>query len=343
MACPIYPDSKIPTPIRLSKEENACIGVGLDLSNPNDLQILKNYWNNKNRDHLDCTTLFFRKINSNEGLDKFSKEGFEEVEEDFNFLFSSYFSSGYEISVPGDKTYDSFQQTLISACSNNPQYQLYGACQQAANFICKNCTSKDVTNNTDLLKLCGCQVSSLEGFKEYDSIPKECDPLCTHEQVVKNRESDGTVKECNSTVCVINNISINAANSIIGGSSFTQVCPQCIDSGCTCILDATIPDTASTVGINDQFQFTQYCGQNSVCLTIDPITNASTVVECNTTINPLEPTKYPIIIPNWIYFFVLFILIIMILAIFVYNKTTTDYNSKLNTFNKGVNNGKKYK
>lgn len=296
-SCPNYP-TQLPTISRpLELMEKKCIGVDMTINE------LKQYWTNN-----DCPSYFYTKIHK-------TTQGLSEVQEDFNYLFAKYFSN-HTLSVPGSVGYDSFQQTLIDTCSNNVQYQLYGACQPAAKNMCKNCSSQQVTNNKDLLKLCGCQVKSLN--KDIN-IPAECDPLCAHEQVVKNVNSHGEPELCHSTVCVINNISINTANSISGGSSFTQVCPQCEMGGCRCIIDATIATNPATAGINNNLQFTQYCGNpnegNSVCIVIDEHGNSKTV-DCQNVIKPLEPTTYPIDIPIWFYVLLVLIIIILIIAIF---------------------------
>ena len=319
MSCPNY-EKNTKTIIRVDETEKNCSGLGMTVDE------LKNYWSVH-----DCPTFFYRKIHSSPN-NQFNLTNFKEVQEDFDNIFSLFFTK-YKITVPGAKYYDSFQQTLINTCSNNPEYQLYGACQLAAESICTSCTSTDITNNKDLLKLCGCQVKSIDNINQYASITPECDPLCAHEQVVKNVDINGNPQLCNSAVCVINNISINTANSITGGSSFTQVCPQCEFGGCRCILDTSISDNATSVGINDNIQFNQYCGNeqgNSVCLNVDPITGKSFVVDCQNAIKPLEPKEYPIIIPIW--FYVLFaILIIIFILIIMYH-----YFDKKNRFYKNI-------
>jgi hypothetical protein len=305
-----------------SDEELACIGMkknGQNLS----LDEWRDYFINVKGDHTDCTTIFERIINSSPGH-TYNRKGFEQVMEDFNFAFASYFltdnwnngKGGHTFSTPGQKEYTDMQSILISACSNNPEYHLQGACQNVSEYMCKSCDVENVTGNTDLLKLCGCSVSSLKNSQIYGTVPLACDPLCSHEQVSKKRDViTGDVEECNATVCVVNNVNINVTESTIGGTNFTQVCPQCTSSGdvCKCIIDATIPTITDKVGITSSFR--QYC-PNAICLQVDNLTGKETVVDCDNAISSLTPKTYNFPIPTWVWIVVLFILLIFILIIY---------------------------
>lgn len=326
--CVRYYTSALPVPIRTDNNENNCLGIGLTEGQWID------YWANEQNTHLSCTNMFNNKIFSGPNR-TFNLEGYREVQEDFDYMFSVLYDNsptgyingkgGNIISAPGSTTYNQMQGILINACSNNSQYHLEGACQNVATSMCNNCTSIDVTSNVDLLKLCGCQVKSLDAnIGSYSGIPPECDPLCAQGQVSKKRNLDGTVDECNSTVCVINNISISASNSLVGGINFTQVCPQCTDNNsCTCIIDSTISD-----GINNTF--TQYCGETSVCLTIDPKTSISSIIPCQN--NALEPIEYNYPIPIWTWVISIFIIIIVLIvcaaALYIGNNVQIFNNNK---------------
>lgn len=315
MFCPNYYTNIYPSPQRNNIEELNCIGFNLSLDQ------WKGYWLNIGNTHTSCTDVFKRKlvdVNNN-----FSPSGFQETVEDFNFMFNSYFNTNYNngkgqhiIGVPGQKGYDNFSTTLISACSNNAQYGLEGVCQQVATNMCSSCTYEDITNNKDLLKLCGCEVSSLPDLPEYKDISKSCQPTCSHEQVSKQRSYiTGVIDECKSAVCVINNININVSKSIVGGTNFIQVCPQCNNGEvCKCIIDASIPTIGEQVGIANNF--TQYCGNNSICTEIDNTTGVSKIVDCKNTIDNLKPEEYKIIIPGWVWIICFVIMLIFVLVIF---------------------------
>lgn len=327
MSCPVY-YSNPPTIDRVfsSEEERLCVGVGLNFEE------WKLYWANLDNSHISCPDVFYRKMYGTSSQRQFNSFQFSEVSEDFNFIFNSYFGpyvntdpytkGGHIMGVPGDEGYDSFQEIIMNTCANNPEYSLYGVCVSAAQKMCQTCTPNDILENKDLLKLCGCQIRSLDPII-YPDVPKECDPLCVHEQIVKNiNEIDGNPKECNATVCVINNVSIVSTESIVGGVSFTQVCGQCVGtSNCTCIIDQTIPTTIDKVGLNSEYTFSQSCGgADSICLVIDQNTQVATAVEC--AITPIVATEYYYPIPPiyWFVFIIVLIITILILLSLNYEK-----------------------
>lgn len=297
-------------------EENFCLGENLTFEE------WKLYWQNIGGFHRSCYEIFYEKIYSGKNR-TFNPEGFKNVQQDFNAIFDKYYAEGFKISEPGKPGYNDFQTTLINTCSNNPQYQLEGACQESAAKICKNYTLDQILKNKDLIKLCGCQVRSLPNIPEYNQVSQACDPLCTQEQVSKNRNSlTGEIDFCLTTVCVINNVAITASNSTIGGTQFTQICPQCTSGGCVCIIDATVTDINQKIGINTETTFKQYCGgassngANSLCIQIDPSTQKSTVVNCTDILELNKSQEYNYPVPIWVWILCIVILIIFVLVIF---------------------------
>lgn len=323
--------SQLPAPSRTNIEENYCLGIGLNLDQ------WENYWINSGNTHTNCTTLFSNKIFSGPNR-SYNQTGFTEVMEDFDYIFSTYLSpitpnnqkGGHIIGVPGQSGYDDFQQILVSACSDNPQFSLQGACQMAASKICLNCNLDQITSNRDLLKMCGCQKSSLQNIPQYQKIDKACDPLCVQEQISKNRNvNTGVIESCTSNICVINNVSITATESTVGGIQFTQLCPSCTGNmGCICIVDTTIPSIGKAVGLSNQTTFNQFCGSESVCLTIDNATQNSTVVPCQSTdIANLKAQTFWFPVPIWVWIILGFLILIFILVLIAANYA--GYNQKV--------------
>ena len=321
-----YYKSPTAIPNRTDINEQKCLGIGMTLEDT------KTYWRNPGNTHVNCTTMFYNKIYTGD-FHSYNQVGFTEVMEDFNYLFSSYLSplsssnkGGHTIGVAGQTGYDDFQNTLISACSNNPEYQLYGACMIAAKNVCSTCTVDNITSNTDLLRLCGCQVSSLPKIDQYSKVPAACDPLCIHEQISKKRDIvTGDPEICNANVCVINNIAISASESTVGGTQFTQICPSCTSTqSCICIVDSTIPGIGATVGLNGPNTFTQYCGANSVCLTLDNKTQTSTTVPCQSVTEPPKAETYWFPIPMWVWYVIIGVFIIFILVLIAATQAGND-------------------
>ena len=275
----------------------------------------------------------------------FSPTGFRQLTDDFEYMFSQYFTplpgpggkGGHTISVPGQAGFNAFQEVLIDACSLS-QFGLQGACQYVANRMCASCSREAVPNSRDTLRLCGCAVPPLNP-DVYGGIPRECDPLCAQGSISKLRDpASGAVADCNATVCVINNVSITAAKSTVGGISFTQVCPQCRavatitdPSGytfiaapplgaepngvCKCIIDVSIPSIAQAVGVSDKTTFRQACGTNSICLTVNNQTQQVTEVPCESAIRPVQPRTFFFPTPIWVWIVGAVLVVIGILVV----------------------------
>lgn len=302
--CLKYYQTSLEPPITDSLEEQKCMGIGLNFEE------WKDYWINSNKNPVGCPELYRRKIYSGNGS-TFDPIKFNNVEAQFRYIFSVYFSNSdsekgqHLLSTSGSPGYDPFQDILISVCSDGPQFGLQGACQLSARDMCTFCNADEITkNNTDVIKLCGCQVSSLGN--NYPDVPPGCDPLCVQEQVVKNIDPlTGVIENCNQSVCVLNSLSIAVSNATIGQASFKQVCKQCTQ-GCRCIIDKSVLNTFGITDIN----FHQYCDPGSVCLNIDTSGN-KTFSECE--FKQPEPETFNFEIPIIIWILFIFILIIIIL------------------------------
>lgn len=313
MSCPTYfTDKIIEIPTNSNETELKCMGVNLSLT---DWKLL---WNGGT-----CQQYYSNLISSGQNL-SFSQTGFDKTVKNFNYIFGTYFGpqqdindkGGHIITQPGKPNYDPFQDTLINACSS-VQYGLAGACQEASQNMCKSCSVNSVLANESLLKLCGCQVSSLTDIQLSSGVDPSCDPLCAREQVAKKRDPiTGQIESCKQTVCVINDVAIRSSESFVSGISFTQVCPQCsVSTGttCRCIVDASIPGQYQDLDITTNFN--QYCGENSICMSVDPTTGVSTPVDCNTSL--IEVETYKIVIPLWVWVISAIILVLAIVLLLV--------------------------
>lgn len=282
-------DISFTPPYRESIQENYCMGIGLTFDE------WQQYWSYQSYQEYGstCQTMFFNKIYNGT---VYNEEGFRESVEDFNYMFAVYFGpstedgkGGHRITSPNTEGYSSFTNVLLEAISNNPTYRLGGVAQCVANVMCSSCNSSQITSSIykdSLLKLCGCQVSSVPD--DIDNVPEECDPMCTPETVAKRRDyTTGEVEECTNNVCVINDVTIDVSTSTNGSINIYQMCPQCDNGQCTCIIDESIIELVS---LNDEATFTQYCGDDSICLTIDNTTGITTVVDCNTNYNSGDST-----------------------------------------------------
>lgn len=306
-----------------TEEENLCIGVenGNVLNNDEILQV----WQ-----EIDCSRIFYNKMYpSTSGLVEFDPEGYQEVENDMNYLLSKYFnttSDGHPLVIPGQNGYSQLQDLLINTCNGANNTGTNGVCNKALPELCTNCSREEISNNTNLLKLCGCYSPDLDPTT-YPDVTKICDPLCSQYQVSRFRDPEtGVVAQCDSNICVINNVSISASKSSTGEVNFVQSCPNCNTfEPCKCIVDVTISSSYEQLGLDSQ-NFYQYCGQNSVCIVIDNTTGTSKEVPCQENLTQIEPTeyKYNITIQTWI--ILLILIILTFLVIYSYAYAPYDYN-----------------
>jgi hypothetical protein len=97
----------------------------------------------------------------------------------------------------------------------------------------------------------------------------ECDPLCTRQETIPLDDGMGNFLQCKNDTCVIDDVSIEASRSTVGGTiNFDQICNNC--NPCTCIISGiNISETAGQVN-QLKAEFNQFCGQDSICLKIEP-------------------------------------------------------------------------
>jgi hypothetical protein len=274
--------------------------------------------------------------------DTFSPLGFRYVQDDMNFLFSRYFNHDattglpfpagkqtyipltvipptnfiydntwiggtYNLAVPGEQNYDNFVDTLLDACRQIP-----GACQPVQEFMCNQCTRSEIVQTKAISDFCGCVAPPVQN-EYYNGVISQfapaCDPICNKISTVKLVNPDtGYLDQCTASVCVIDNVVINAIDTQGASPTFTQVCPSCVNGGnCLCIVDATFENTVTSIQgedglpINTAARFTQYC-PNSQCYVNDPQSGNFNQVPCEQSLSKklLErsgiegpPVKFP--------------------------------------------------
>nr|QBK92623.1 MAG: transmembrane protein [Pithovirus LCPAC401] len=134
------------------------------------------------------------------------------------------------------------QSDMLSACIFTP-----GLCDQALDSFCSTKTREEITESQQLLAFCGCHAPIdplLEG------IDPQCDPLCNQIGTIPlQNPMTGLALECNTTVCVINDVTL-------ASGSISQLCSKCTDSQpCKCII-SNVPQ-----GLDISM-----CGSDSICL-----------------------------------------------------------------------------
>lgn len=218
-----------------------------------------------------------------------------------NYVFTRYLS--LEDFVTNQYLVPAPQNNMMNVCSAYP-----GSCSTIETQMCKSCSPTQISSEYGLLRFCGCYAVSYNDA----NVTPQCASLCSNNIAIKLADSNGNQIECNEAICVIDNVSIQASDTIFNQSSISQVCNNCEASGgCKCFIDSSIPNLASTLGVEGNNNlFKTYCS-DSQCFTIT--NNVSTEVSCNTFNSSLK-TPIHISIPAY---FLWALLIIFVLGIFV--------------------------
>jgi hypothetical protein len=231
----------------------------------------------------------------------------------------------YALTIPGQPGYNSFLDTLLDACEQIP-----GVCSQMQEYMCYNCDRQQIIANPYLTKFCGC--SSVPGTEAgnpfYNSTLQNfdptCDPICNRIGTIKQvNPANGTIKQCNASVCVIDSVGINSIASTGVVPTFDQVCPSCADGqgNCICVIDATFDSTIPSIrgtadgqALDNAASFTQYC-PNSQCFVTNPMTGEYLEVKCSDRL-PKSPNQVKI--PWWVWLIAGIILVVGILIVLSY-------------------------
>lgn len=233
-------------------------------------------------------------------------------------------AQGYRLTIPGQKGYNGFLDTLLNACQSLP-----GVCEPMQRYMCSECSRQDIAKNPALISFCGC-VSPTPGATEFynnamSNFDPACDPLCNRIDTVKLASPDtGVADICNASVCVIDAVTINSISSTGTTPVFNQVCPSCANGNgnCICIIDATFENTIPSVKgnsgeiIDNNITFNQYC-PNSQCYVANSDTGLFEQVQCSDTL-PKSKGDAKVDIPLWVYGVAIGIIIFAILVMVAY-------------------------
>jgi len=165
-----------------------------------------------------------------------------------------------------------------------------------------------------------------------------CDPGCKLSTTVKRvpDPTTGKPEECNSSICVINDVVINQ----VGGTSskvpaFTQICPACTaENPCACqISGVSVTGTLDAAGVGATY--TQLCNADTTtCYNIGPDGTQTQVTcpgESNFDTNEGQSNFWVIV------FVVIFLLVLIIGLIYFMTKQRRHAEMSELIENKGIN------
>lgn len=254
-----------------------------------------------------CWDYYYNILFSKGGRPAYNPERLAQVQTDFTTLINNYFNQGYSFTQPGDNRYNTFQEILIQICNRYP-----GGCQPFLEQWCPNNTNLEtISGNSGLINFCGCYIKGTDY-----GITQQCQPLCHRVSTVKLSDGSGGLLQCTDDVCVIDNVSISAAQttSRTTNVSFTQVC-QCPAGRCKCILSNN-----NFFGLVGEVSFKQACGDGSKCYVASDNPNATPIpTECPEIVEPPTPqqesdTSYA----QWIPWFIMIIVVFLVFLVLVF-------------------------
>jgi len=252
---------------------------------------------------------------------EFIEANWLDTQNDFVTIFQRYIGTGLQLTAPGAPGYNPMQESLETTCQGIP-----GACDLYLNPFCTPLVPTTVAANAGLLEFCGCYVAQSSpnplNSKATTPLPPQCDPMCARLTVVPifDTQNPGQPLLCDRGVCVIDDISVTASMTQIGGGvNFEQVCPACYSegntSGCECIVGSIdINSLLGSIGVTDNIE--QFCGPNSICF--ESSSGAlDTQVSCSSVAGAGPIASYKFTISPWfiaIVVGVIFLVMIMALA-----------------------------
>jgi hypothetical protein len=268
-----------------------------------------NYWAQENGQY--CSNIFssiLYGLESSTGLRHYDPTQLARVQADMENAFATYTLLHPLVNV-NQTGFNVFQETLLNTCENIP-----GLCTSFLNNFCTNCTSTEVSTSPLLLQTCGCFIAPPSGY----NISTACGPSCNRADAIHDiNPTTGAEIICSNNTCVIDNVSINAAMSTLGGGVvFSQLCNNC-KAGCSCIISSNnINGTLQQVGLTNQAQINLSCGAGAECLT----TNSSgtlTPVTCPNMTN-FQFTSDPVNVNNYTIILIVLVVLVIVIALCIY-------------------------
>lgn len=200
------------------------------------------------------------------------------------------------------------ENNMVNTCIN---YQ--GSCMAIETYMCASCSNEQISSSYGLLRYCGCFGTLPTG----SPTSRECAMLCSNGVAIKLADTKGIPLECNEAICVIDNVSIQAADTIFNNSSISEVCTNCTSTlgatGCKCFIDVSLPNIAEQLGVsgnNNLFQ--TYC-TDAQCFVISD-SGQTTQVSC-ASFNQTLKEEFQIVIPTEIWWLLAIILVLGVIVI----------------------------
>lgn len=181
-----------------------------------------------------CTWEDLKKISVVEG--NINTDGFEWSKNLLEAVVKKYTGGGGSffggINTDGVNRNGAFYNTLWEICN-----QLPSLCTNILTENCANYTAQEVATSPFLIPWCSCYLPNAQ-YEKYEEfgLGKQCSPLCNQTGVIPAVESTGRPLNCLSSVCIIDDTTIDLVNTKFSGSgsvNLNQVCGSCGNSNVT--------------------------------------------------------------------------------------------------------------
>ena len=120
-------------------------------------------------------------------------------------------------------------------------------CSNALTEMCSQMTEERIAANPSANKWCGCYMPS-EQYAKYSAgsflVSPECTPFCSQNDVIPRVTTDGNVKYCEQSICIINDTIIDMVDTK-GNVDFNEICPRCAQSQNNFTVDGSTTSNSS--------------------------------------------------------------------------------------------------
>lgn len=183
--------------------------------------------------------------------------------------FADFYSNTTGIYLPENGATSetlNFQYMLADICNQSDKG---GTCAPLWQTRCQGYTRQD-TQNPLIGYFCGCYLPESE-YNITGPDERACDPICAINKIngVNYFTPAGNSVSCNTNICLINDVTVNAVGSNVGSITFSQLCDVCDTPGsCRCIIsDINILAQDSRLS---NTQIIQNCGTATECFQRNP-------------------------------------------------------------------------
>lgn len=225
MSCQNYKGTKSPDfSDAASANERLCAGTSpISPETEQGIQDLDQVW-----DINQCVSVFREVLYGGEPR-QLDKVALARLQQEMDGLFALYIKVYKTLSQPA---VSHFLDKLVQTCRELP-----GVCDVFLDRYCQNCDRGTVANDAFLTTLCGCRVPEPPDY----GVEPICDLMCSYVDTIRPLDPNSTggqADECQSTICVIDGISVNSLESRIGEIRFSQLCSNCSSEkgNCKCIV-----------------------------------------------------------------------------------------------------------